>query len=91
MKTKTMVLSVFLSFFSCALFAQNQNDSVPTPKKDSVPQTNTPKTDSTKASAFFNSTHYINHTVLSNDIWALPVNENLYGNISKKKKAIALS
>ena len=92
MKTKTMVLSVFLSFFSCALFAQNQNDSVPSPKKDSIPSTNTPKTDSTKASAFLNSTHYVNHNIVSTDVWALPVNEkSLYSNVSKKKKAMALS
>lgn len=89
-----MVLSLFLSFFSCALFAQNQNDSVPSPtnKTDSIPKTDSTKTDSTKASAFLNSNHYINRNTVSNDVWALPVNEqNLYGNVSKKKKGNVLS
>lgn len=86
MKTKTMVLSMFLSFFSCALFAQNQKDTVPTPtnKTDSLP-----KKDTTNASAFLNTTHYRNQFSISNDMWALPANEqNVYGNVSKKKKNI---
>ena len=89
MKTKTMVLSMFLSFFSCALFAQNQKDTVPTPttKTDSIPKKDTTKT--TNASAFLNSTHYMNQNSISNDMWALPANEqNVYGNVSKKKKNI---
>ena len=91
MKTKTMVLSLFLSFFSCALFAQNQNDTVPSPTKtDSIPKTDTSTTDSTKASAFLNSTHFTNHSMVSNDVWALN-EQSLFGNISKKKKAIAIS
>ena len=90
MKTKTMVLSMFLSFFSCALFAQNQKDTVPTPtnKTDTVPKVDTTKKDS-NPSAFLNSTHYMNQNSISNDLWALPANElNVYGNVSKKKKSI---
>ena len=89
MKTKTMVLSMFLSFFSCALFAQNQKDTVPTPtnKTDSIPKKDTTKT--ANASAFLNSTHYMIQNSISNDMWALPANEqNVYGNVSKKKKNI---
>ena len=83
-----MVLSMFLSFFSCALFAQNQKDSVPTPttKTDSIPKKDT--TLATNASAVLNTTHYMNQVSISNEMWALPANENVYGNVSKKKKYI---
>jgi hypothetical protein len=52
MKTKTMVFSLALTFFSCSLFAQNQTDSVPQTRTDSIPRTDTARTDTTGASAF---------------------------------------
>lgn len=54
MKTKTMAVSLMLTFFSCSLFAQNQTDTVPqtTPKTDTVPRTDTATTDTSKVSAF---------------------------------------
>ena len=52
MKTKTMAVSLVLTFFSCSLFAQNQTDTVPTPTTDSVPKTDTATTDTSKVNAF---------------------------------------
>jgi len=51
MKTKTMAMSLALTFFGTALFAQNKTDTVPQqpPKTDTA---RAPKTDTTKASAF---------------------------------------
>ncbi len=51
MKTKTMAMSLALTFFGTALFAQNKTDTVP----QHQPRTDTaqaPKTDTTKESAF---------------------------------------
>lgn len=54
MKTKTMAMSMMLTFFSCALFAQNQTDTVPqtTPGTDSIPRTDTASTDTARATTF---------------------------------------
>jgi hypothetical protein len=51
MKTKTMAMSLALTFFGTALFAQNKTDTVPQhqPKTDTA---QAPKTDTTKESAF---------------------------------------
>jgi hypothetical protein len=55
MKTKTMAVSLMLTFFSCSLFAQNQTDTVPqTNPTDSVPKTDTVRTDTSSVSAFIN-------------------------------------
>jgi hypothetical protein len=57
MKTKTMAVSLALTFFSCSLFAQSQNDTVPptTPNTDTIPRTDTAKTDAKSASAFIDA------------------------------------
>lgn len=51
MKTKTMAMSLALTFLGTALFAQNKTDTVPQqpPKTDTA---KAPKTDTTKESAF---------------------------------------
>ena len=55
MKTKTMAVSLMLTFFSCSLFAQNQTDTVPpTNPTDSVPKTDTVRTDTSSVSLFIN-------------------------------------
>ena len=55
MKTKTMAVSLMLTFFSCSLFAQNQTDTVPqTNPTDSVPKTDTVRTDTSSVSIFIN-------------------------------------
>jgi len=60
MKTKTMAVSLMLTFFSCSLFAQNQTDTVPqTPRTDSVPKTDTAKTDTSKVSVFLTEPIYL--------------------------------
>lgn len=85
-----MVLSMFLSFFSCALFAQNQQDTVPQPQKTDTLKTDTntnTTTDTTKKSAFIQSTHFMNRSSISNGAWALPATENtVYANTPKNRK-----
>lgn len=49
MKTKTVAVSAMFTFFSFALFAQNEYDTVPMPppRTDTVPPMDTSKTDTT--------------------------------------------
>ena len=91
MKTKPIVLALTMSLFSCALFAQNQKDTVPQPQKTDTLKTDT-KTDTTKSSAFIHSTYLMNQSIVKSNEAALPVNENtLYGNTRKNKKGAVIS
>jgi hypothetical protein len=49
MKTKTAFISAMFTFFSFALFAQNEHDTVPMPppRTDTVPPIDTARTDTT--------------------------------------------
>lgn len=74
MKTKTMALSLMLTFASCALFAQTNTDSIPNdnPKTDSIPQEKTQKDSMPTASATFD---IMQKTNLSNYLKTTPADE----------------
>ena len=77
MKRKTAAISMALCFFSCALFAQNQHDTVPQPTRtDTMHRADsTLTTDTTKASAFV--IHQQNSESITQNTSAL-VDKNLF-------------
>jgi hypothetical protein len=78
MKRKTAAISMALCFFSCALFAQNQHDTVPQPPRTDTmhrADSTSTTTDTTKASAFV--IHQQNSESIAQNTSAL-VDKNLF-------------